>query len=209
MSSLPIRVIKLGGSLLNWDQWPVKFRQWLAEHPTARSVLIVGGGRLVDGLRELDAAHHLPPEQSHWLAIDLMSITARVAAALVHEAYFTDQIDELQSDAAPNLIVFDPASFLRFVEPTLPPPALLRDWTVTSDSIAARIAVAIGARELVLLKSASPTDGRQSQVDGQRYTAGPARSHDLLSLAKAGYVDEFFPQAAASIDTIRLVNLRD
>ena len=65
-------------------------------------------------------------------------------------------------------------------------------WGATSDSIAARVADCTGAAELILLKSALP------EADGT-----------YASAAQDGYVDRFFPQAAAWAERVRCVNLRD
>ena len=67
---------------------------------------------------------------------------------------------------------------------------LPESWDVTSDSIAARLAEIIAADELVLLKSAP---------------AAPGLLHEI---AAAGYVDNFFPQAAEGLMRVRFANLR-
>jgi hypothetical protein len=64
------------------------------------------------------------------------------------------------------------------------------DWTVTSDSIAARVARALSA-ELVLLKSVSLPPG-----------TGIARA------VHSQYVDRCFLRAAVGLHRIRCVNLR-
>ena len=43
-----------GGSLLDWPELAVRFQRWLAAQPPAANVLVVGGGPIVEGLRELD-----------------------------------------------------------------------------------------------------------------------------------------------------------
>ena len=66
---------------------------------------------------------------------------------------------------------------------------------MTSDSIAARLAQVVGARELVLLKSTLPLS-----------------ASSRLSIAQAvacRLVDDHFPIAASSIQRVRVVNLRD
>ncbi len=82
---------------------------------------------------------------------------------------------------------------MRDVEPTLPGKKLPADWSVTSDSIAARIAITLSADELVLLKSASLPN---------------AANCDIQEMSNAGYVDGFFVELANSINRVRFVNLR-
>jgi len=67
---------------------------------------------------------------------------------------------------------------------------LQRDWTVTTDSIAAAFAIEFQAAGLVLLKS----------------TNCPSKT--LQSLAQENLVDGYFPTAAASIPKIGWINLR-
>ena len=64
---------------------------------------------------------------------------------------------------------------------------LAATWEVSSDSIAARLAVVVGAEELVLLKSALPADVRNL----------------------GDFVDAAFDETSRDLKVIRLVNLRD
>lgn len=77
------RVLKLGGSLLLLPDWPRRLTTWLELHPAPLNLLLVGGGQIVDAVRELDAQHKLPTAFSHWLCIDLLSATARIAGQLL------------------------------------------------------------------------------------------------------------------------------
>jgi aspartokinase-like uncharacterized kinase len=182
----PLRVIKLGGSLLDWPELPSAFRTWLAAQPAAVNVLIVGGGAIVDGLRHLDQVHRLPPETSHWLAIDAMGLTARLARELLPEARLATG-SELFYRPPGSLTIFDVQTFLR--DDQSQADALPIGWDVTSDSIAAYVAQRFEASELVLLKSC------------------PSPSGELSELARKGVVDPAFPRIAAGLN-VRLVNLR-
>jgi hypothetical protein len=87
--------------------------------------------------------------------------------------------------------LFQTEHFLRNEEPRLSSNPLPHNWDVTSDSIAARLAVLACAHELVLLKSSLPRpEATRSEM------------------AQAGYVDRYFPQAAVGVPIIRCVNLR-
>lgn len=187
-ASTPIRVVKLGGSLLALPDLAARLRCWLDSQPPMHTALLVGGGRLADAVREYDRLHALDEEAAHWLAVGAMQLTARLAAALLPEAMWIEAVDHLDN-AASSLSIVDPWHLLRDADRRSPHP-LLAGWQVTSDSIAARLAELCGACELVLLKSALPGEA------------------SVAAAAAARYVDAFFPQAL-SLPNVRCVNLRD
>jgi len=186
--ALEYRVVKLGGSLLDFDCLAPRLHAWLAAQPPMPGVMLVGGGKLADAIRDAFARHRLGEEAAHWLCIRLLGVTAELVAGLLPEAVLVKRFDELAAErVAERLAVFEPEQFLR--DETVHP--LPHSWDVTSDSIAARLAARLEAGELVLLKSDLP--------------AGRAT---LQETADAGYVDRYFPIAAAGLARIRCVNLR-
>ncbi|MEX0679150.1 MAG: hypothetical protein WD063_18895 [Pirellulales bacterium] len=189
MTSPPLRVVKLGGSLFDWPGWVAPFRRWLAAQPPAVNVLVVGGGAIVDRLRALDRVQAMSAETAHWLAVRAMSLTAAIAAELVSEATLVDSLEQLHLSATSVPQILDVERFLRDEQGAAG--ALPCNWDVTSDSIAARVATALHAGELVLLKSALP--------------AGPATRE---AIAQCEYVDAYFARAARRLP-VRFVNLRD
>lgn len=189
------RVIKLGGSLLSLPDIGATFESWLAEQSPAQDVIVAGGGDLADAIRRIDAMHPLDVELAHWLCVDTLAITARLAAQLLpgttHIARWEELVERLLVDDRPGKFILDPGDFLRRAEPQLPGEPLPIGWQVTSDSIAARLAAALDADELVLLKSA------------------PAPNPPLRrQAAKIGLVDTHFPTAADSVKRVRVVNFR-
>jgi 5-(aminomethyl)-3-furanmethanol phosphate kinase len=188
MSVLTVRVIKVGGSLFDFAAFPQAWRRWLAEQPPAVNLLIAGGGQLADVIREADRTWGLGDETAHWLAIDVLAASARLLTAILKDARLEHDWDRLLNGVADREagppIVFCPVRFLQQREARFPPHPLPHDWSVTSDSIAARIAGILGAEELVLLKSADPPAPLQPP-----------------------YVDEYFVQAAAGLTCVRSINL--
>jgi 5-(aminomethyl)-3-furanmethanol phosphate kinase len=178
-----LRVVKVGGSLFDWPQLPERLAAWIAAQSPGRNVLIAGGGSLADAVRQFDARFKIGDEASHWLCVDLLDITARMLHRLILNARLCDSLDDCPSN---DLLVFAPAKFLRECEPRLAGCKLPHSWRVTSDSIAARIAEACHADELVLLKSALPKEGSRSTE----------------------FVDAHFAQAVSRLPQVRLVNLR-
>lgn len=183
-----LRVVKVGGSLLDLDDLADRLRRWLVEDCEASSLLVVGGGRRVDLLRA--QRRQITDVQAHWLAIDAMLANARALSEQLHEAVWFDRIREVQACGAP-LGILNAVSFMRYDDPRHPLGALPASWSVTSDSIAARAADLAEADELVLLKSASPP------ISGS-----------CDELATAGYVDAYFPIAVRNVTQVRFVNFR-
>ncbi|NBT13169.1 MAG: hypothetical protein EBS56_06245 [Planctomycetia bacterium] len=174
----PREVIKLGGSLLTMPDWPTRVAQLVEDRAAMRPVLlVVGGGAIVDGLRTIDAAARQDTRLIHHLAIDLMGTTAR----LVAEALAVPIVSEpAQTSAA----VLDAARWLACEDRLARLPV---GWNVTSDSIAAHVAVVAGA-DLLLTKRVPPPD---------------AGSDDRLeALARSGWIDAHFAAVAAGLTHI-------
>jgi 5-(aminomethyl)-3-furanmethanol phosphate kinase len=186
-----LRVVKVGGSLLEWPHLPIALPLWLNTQPPGRNVLVAGGGQLVDWLREADARFQLGQSVSHRLCLEAMRVTAGLLAELLPESRLVTTFDELQAlvhgMADRAVCVFCPYRFMIDWEPARHPQPLPATWAVTSDSIAARLAEMIQADELVLLKSAAPPP------------EGPA---------SGGYVDDYFVAATRKLAKICYVNLR-
>jgi len=178
MSQLPIRVVKVGGSLFGFAEFVPAWNVWLAEQSPAVNVLIAGGGKLADAVREADAVWKLGEEASHWLCIEAMGVSARVLAAVLPEARWEATwdrlLDTLASADGRQPILFSPVQFLSHIEADLPPRPLPHRWSVTSDSIAARLAQVLSASELVLLKSADPAGSVSvsAALRGRRFRRG-------------------------------------
>lgn len=176
-------VIKLGGSLLDRPAWPAELVDLLAM-TSLPAVLVVGGGRLVDALRRIDATSPRPAEVMHRLAIDALGLTARLVASAVGLPLVTSPAPD-SSAPGPRVAVLDTPAWLMAGGPPARLARLPVGWHVTSDSIAAVVAAEMG-RRLTLVKTVPP----------------PCPGDDLPALASAGWIDGYFPAAAASLDTI-------
>ncbi len=190
-----IRVLKLGGSLLNRSDWPSSLKTWLQAEPNALNLLIVGGGELVEAVRELDRAHELNPEFTHWLCIDLLAATLKVANQLIPEFPLISSSDDLEAIIASGRTSGPPSTYMvaiaAFYSLHTSTQRLPEDWNTTSDSLAAWLALQVDADELVLFKS----------------VAAPAGVTSVIELANLGLVDKALPAIADSIKSMRIVNL--
>jgi dihydroneopterin aldolase len=173
-----------------------RFRAWLADQPPRITLLVAGGGSLADEIRRAQQVHGFDDLAAHRLCLDVMGITARMVGQMLPEARFCQRAGEIDRGGC-RLHVVDVREFLT-AESRLP-----ESWSVTSDSIAAELALQCEADELVLLKSALPT-----------------AIESVERLAAAGMVDDYFPGAARAFWSaasrrgqthagVRLVNLRD
>jgi aspartokinase-like uncharacterized kinase len=187
------RIVKVGGSLLDWPLLKDKLVAWLASQSPARNVLLAGGGDLTDAIRRAQAIHQFGDQDAHWMCVRALSVTAQMLSRILPDAMLATSLDELPAadSLEASVLVFDPSGWLRQEEPGAPGQQLPHDWTATTDSIAARLATLTTASELVLLKSADPP---------------PAAS--LAELAAVGYVDQHFFAAAMGLPLVRLVNFR-
>ena len=181
-----VTVIKIGGSLLSLPNLPERLRRLIADFKDDRVLLVVGGGAAADVVRQWDQIHELSPEQSHWLAIDSLSLTARLLAELLAEVRVVSCHEDAEACwIAGHWPVLEPRTFLRSFE-ALHGPELPRSWTVTSDSIAAWLAIHWPAQRLVLVKSVDLS--HTTETDGA--------------------VDEFFSSLLPRLPNVEWVNLR-
>jgi dihydroneopterin aldolase len=196
--NLPLRVVKVGGSLLDWPPLAQRLNEWLSRQRPARNILIAGGGKLTDAVRELQKVQHFDDETAHWMCASALSATARMLTAMVPGGRLRTRLSELREHEpdqyAPQ--IFDAGHFLHELEDLMPGDPLPHDWTATSDSIAARLAALLGAYELVLLKSAAPPNAK---------SLAPLAEAGYV---EAGYVDAYFTRAAADVARVSFVNLR-
>jgi 5-(aminomethyl)-3-furanmethanol phosphate kinase len=185
-----LRVVKLGGSLLSLDDWPRRLVGWIAREAPARTVLIVGGGKLADCVRDYDRRFALGEETSHWLCIRALSLHAEMAAKLLSRERMSVSLKcdfaELPQIGIGTLAVFDPEPFLRTQESALPGIKLPHSWDATTDSIAARIADCLDADELVLIKVDLPGEQTSSGVS---------------------YVDRHFSDASRNLRSVLVLTL--
>jgi len=184
-------VFKLGGSLLAHTDWPrlvTNLLQSLLQRPL---LVIVGGGAVVEGLRAIDAAAPQPPGVMHALAIDAMGLTARLVARALGlplvEALPQGSLTlgRLAASTEPRCRVLDVPAWLASSERAASLPV---GWHVTSDSIAAHAATLCNS-DLVLAKSLPPPPC-------------PANRSELAWLATAGWVDQYFQEAAVPLASI-------
>ncbi|MBA4186417.1 MAG: hypothetical protein C0467_00215 [Planctomycetaceae bacterium] len=161
-------VVKVGGSLFDHPQLGPGLRAYLASLAPEKLLLVPGGGDVVEAIRKLDAIHSLGEEVCHWLALQGMAVAGEFLKQLI--SLHCPEIATCGLDLE----------------------GLPHSWNVTSDSIAARIAVIHKAERLVLLKSVDVPAGTS-----------------WATAATNGWVDPHFPAVVeGSAFAIEVVNFR-
>ena len=153
-SSGPEVVVKLGGGMLqDLDTW----RQvtTVIDAMEGVAVLVVpGGGPFADTVRDLDRRMGLDPDAAHWMAVTGMEQHGQLLASAMRRAVLVEDAASIRLAVAKGHVpVLLPRRWLRQTDP------LPHSWDVTSDSIAAWVAGAIGASRLVLVKPRGAAGG--------------------------------------------------
>jgi aspartokinase-like uncharacterized kinase len=182
---MSLRVVKLGGSLLSRRTLAEDVRRWLGRQTPAATLVIVGGGPLIEAFRTLDRIHALDATAMHWRCVAALRSTFEIVAERFPEWRPVEDLATIdRGTASPvQLLPID-----RIYHPGAGAP-LPCDWRTTTDAIAAWIAQQLNASEAVLLKSCPIPSGAS-----------------LEQLAAAGIVDDAISKLAPR-PVIRLEDL--
>lgn len=143
-------LVKVGGSLFSLDDLAGRLQLLFAATKAVKVLIVPGGGKVTDFVRDWDELHSLAPEASHQLAIDTLGLTARLLASVLPGSNVVE--DESMGEAFPKVSILDVPAIVAGSD-CQKSPQLPVGWHVTSDSIAAWIAVRLKIDELVLAKS--------------------------------------------------------
>lgn len=203
------RVVKVGGSLFKHHDLIMTLDHWICRQGDDETLVIVGGGDLINAIRSLDGIRPGIPSETHWLCVDLLDVTFQLVSKWFDwpTVKSVEQMRRCMTEGfakdRPTLIAVrsfycrEPISILpgQHVSPQngagqREHPSLPANWQTTTDSIAALLAYVTNADELVILKSC--------EIDP-----------DLTweQLADHGIVDEAFPEIAPKIPSVRIEQL--
>jgi len=179
-------VVKLGGSLERQGLLPPLLQVLANVARDGHGPLVVpGGGRFADAVREACAHADPGPDAAHWAAVHAMDQLAHLLVGWTEGGALVGSAGDAQAAAAAGrLPILAPFAWLRREDP------LPHSWDVTGDSIAAWIARRLGAGRLVLVKSAP---GLGSELS-------------LEDLARRGLVDAYLPSTLAAGTECRIVD---
>ncbi|QGQ25146.1 uridylate kinase [Gimesia benthica] len=190
---MPVTVIKVGGSLFDLPDLGNRLSHVLGQLDGSRPLIVSGGGRTADLVRDWDRIHNLGEERAHWLAIQSLTLNERLLNQLLPESESVDSHAAAEAAWRANRIpILSAYAYLsRPAAQSLEQAELPAAWEVTSDSIAAWITLNWPAQELVLLKSVDPPEVETTS-----------------ELCARGLVDAYFPQLADELLCLRWCNLR-
>lgn len=185
------RVVKIGGSLLVRPDLVVTMNAWLTRQTPAQTLVIVGGGQMIDAIRTLDRVHGLDEQAVHWMCVDLLRATFDVAAELFSDWVAIDSADDLRGylrtgELHPPALVLPGVFYHRNCPHRAP-----ANWQTTTDTIAALLAFETDADEVVLLKSCDvpttmpPTEMSRRGIIDEAF-AGLAHTTYRLRVEKLG-----------------------
>ena len=182
-------VIKVGGSLAENPHVLKALGEELCLIAKTHSIVVVpGGGKFADAVRELDSKHALPASLSHKLAISAMDQYGMFLSHVVPDCCSCDSLKVAQKLAKEGAVpIFLPSNLLSQEDPFEP------SWDVTSDSIAAYIAVKVNAAKAIFV---SDVDGIFTKDPKKHADAKLLRNVSARELASRGErtsVDKFLP----------------
>lgn len=159
-----LTVVKVGGGLSSTPEALRRVGGALAEAARQHAIVVVpGGGPFAEQVRAFDRAHHLSADAAHWMAILAMDLYgAALADQTPGSRLVEDRAGALAALAAGAVPILQPSRWLRATD------ELPHSWDVTSDSLAAYLAMLLGAEALVLIK---PVAGGTELLDPYFSTA--------------------------------------
>jgi len=178
-------VVKLGGSLAGSPQLPA----WLSALQDSPVILVPGGGVFADAVRDAQRRWQFSDTAAHEMAILAMNQYGRMLLDM-QPGLGRYRFPEIPADSLSDDVTgfrYESDSTLR-ARVWLPTPEALQvadlpaSWELTSDSLAAWLAGAIGAEGLLLVKSVAAT----------ARPAGSDPTITLTALMQRGWVDPAF-----------------
>ncbi len=178
-------VLKIGGSLFDLPELGFKVQQLLSDNEIYQPLLISGGGEAANLVRKWDKIYDLPEEKSHDLAVEALSLNEQLLLHLVPETVLVHNRVEAEKAWEHNKIpILNCSHFLKEEESKEESSKLPHHWGVTSDSIAAWVAIHWPADALVLLKSVSV---HSMDIHDQSEYVDPEFNQFVPKLAKIGW----------------------
>jgi aspartokinase-like uncharacterized kinase len=183
-------VIKVGGSLAE-DPAALKLlgTELCRLAKKHQFVVVPGGGKFADVIRDLDVKFALPAVITHRMAILAMDQYGLFLSQVIPDCQVCDSLrDALEISSKDQAAVFLPSKLLSANDPFEP------SWDVTSDSIAAFIAVELKASRAIFVTDVNGIFTDEPKMHADAKLLSNIAVHKLLGLGKRTSIDKFLPK---------------
>jgi len=182
-------VLKVGGSLA---EYPVSLRKLcrrLAFFAKDHKILVVpGGGKFADLVRDFDKTYGLSSKAAHKTAILAMDQFGLFLSDITPNSYVSYSLGKVKNCRSGQLPIFLPSRFIFRKDP------LEHSWDVTSDSIAAYVAGVLQAEKLILVTDVDGVFTEDPKKDLDAKLIADMSANQLLSGNKRTSVDRTLPK---------------
>ena len=184
-----ITVVKVGGSLMEKPEKLKELCAKLGELAKKHALVVVpGGGRFADVVRDLDRQFSLSSTAAHRMAILGMDQYGLLLSDLTLTSLVADSLEDVADAGFGKLIVFLPSKLL------LNEDSLENSWNVTSDSIAAYIACRLNASQLLLVTDVDGVYTNDPKIDADAKLIKKLTPKQLLDMNRRTSVDMYLPK---------------
>lgn len=182
-------VLKVGGSLAECPASLKKLCQELSVLAKAYRVLIIpGGGKFADIVREFDKTYGLSNTVAHKMAILAMDQYGLFLSDITPNAYVSYSLKETRNSVRDMLPIFLPSRFMFRKDP------LEHSWDVASDTVAAYIAGVLPAKKLILVTDVDGIFTEDPKKDLNATLMEGLSAKKLLGWNKRTSVDKALPK---------------
>jgi hypothetical protein len=182
-------VIKVGGSLAEAPSALKTLGAELSRLAKIHQIVVVpGGGKFADAVRELDAKFTLPAAISHRMAILAMDQYGLLLSHIIPDSSTSESLSKVKRLAGSERVpIFLPSRLLSKSDPFEP------SWDVTSDSIAAYVAIKLRAAKAVFVTDVDGvfTEDPKKNTDGKLLNR--VTVDELLGFKDRTSVDRYLP----------------
>ena len=183
-------VIKVGGSLAEDPERLKALCRKLSELAKTYALIVVpGGGRFADAVRELDQRFNLSSAVSHRMAILGMDQFGLLLCQVIPDSCATYLLDDAKQLSEVGVVpVFLPSRLMFKDDP------LENSWDVTSDSIAAYVAKRVRVKKLILATDVDGVFTSDPKTRSDAKIIGQVSAEELLELKQRTSVDRYLPK---------------
>lgn len=183
-------VVKVGGSLAeNPANLRVLCRELTKQSKKHKILIVPGGGRFADKVREIDRAFGVSSTVAHRMAILGMDQFGLLLSDITRDSQTTYSLQMAKKLSADGILpILLPSRFM-FREDRLE-----HSWDITSDSIAAHVALKVHAEKLILATDVDGIFSNNPKKDLNAELREKLPVSELLRWNKRTSVDKFLPR---------------